>query len=69
MIGVSGSPTLVASLLERGLLDELELTVFPVLAGKGARFFTGERALTRLDLVSERRFSSGVVQLTYRPHR
>ena len=38
-IGVHGSITLVNSLLSAGLLDELRLTVFPALAGRGRRLF------------------------------
>src|SRR5262245_113882 len=34
-IGVAGSPTLVRSLLDQGLLDSLTLMVHPVVAGKG----------------------------------
>ena len=35
-IGVGGSPSLVRSLLEAGLLDELTLMISPVVAGGGA---------------------------------
>jgi dihydrofolate reductase len=38
-IGTAGSPTLVRSLLEQGLLDELILLVHPVVAGSGKRLF------------------------------
>ena len=38
-IGVSGSPTLVRSLLQDDLLDELTLMVHPVVVGHGKRLF------------------------------
>src|SRR5207247_7248522 len=38
-IGTAGSPTLVRSLLEQGLLDELILLVDPVVAGSGKSLF------------------------------
>ena len=37
---VAGSATLVRSLLARGLVDQLNLMVFPVLLGAGKRLFT-----------------------------
>lgn len=67
-IGTAGSPTLVRSLLEAGLLDELELMTYPVVAGKGARLFDGSEALQRLVLVDSKRTGSGIVINTYRPH-
>jgi dihydrofolate reductase len=42
-IGISGSATLVRWLLARGLVDRLDLLVFPVVLGSGKRLF-GEPA-------------------------
>jgi dihydrofolate reductase len=53
-IGVSGSPTLVRSLLQEGLLDELKLMVHPVIVGKGKRLFKDEGNLKRLKLVDSK---------------
>lgn len=64
---VTGSPTLVESLLHADLLDELILLVHPVVAGKGKRLFKDGRALKRLKLVDARTTSSGVAILTYQP--
>ncbi len=38
-IGMSGSGTLVQSLLQQGLIDELNLLVYPVVLGRGKRLF------------------------------
>jgi dihydrofolate reductase len=65
-IGVSGSPTLVRSLLQEGLLDELKLMIHPVLVGHGKRFFT-DGDLKRLKLVDSKVTGTGVVILTYQP--
>jgi dihydrofolate reductase len=65
-IGVGGSPTLVRSLLQDGLLDELKLMIHPVVVGKGKRLFT-ESDLQRLKLVDSRVTGTGVAILTYQP--
>jgi len=66
-IGVSGSPTLVRSLLQENLLDELKLMVHPVVVGHGKRLFTEESELKRLQLVDSKVTGTGVVILTYQP--
>ncbi len=68
-IGVAGSPTLVRSLLQGDLLDELTLMVHPVVAGSGKRLFGDGADLKRLRLVDAKTTSTGVAILTYRPAR
>lgn len=63
-IAISGSGTLVQSLLHNNLLDELQLLVHPVVVGKGKRLFTDD-AQKALKLVDSKTFSTGVVYLTY----
>src|SRR6478672_11422377 len=47
-IGTAGSPTLVRSLIEHGLVDELMLMISPVVAGGGrTRLFLDNAALTQ----------------------
>jgi dihydrofolate reductase len=65
-IGVSGSPTLVRSLLQDDLLDELKLMIHPVVVGHGKRLFNGGD-LKRLKLVDSKVTGTGVVILTYQP--
>jgi len=65
-IGVGGSPTLVRSLLQEGLLDELKLMVHPVVVGKGKRLFN-DSDLQRLKLVASNVTGTGVVIVTYQP--
>jgi dihydrofolate reductase len=66
-ITVTGSPTLVQSLLQQDLLDELTLMIHPVVVGKGKRLFPTAGDLKRLQLVSHKMTSSGVAILTYHP--
>ena len=44
---VWGSSTLTSVLLEQGLVDEVVLLVYPVLLGRGKRFFSDGAAATR----------------------
>jgi dihydrofolate reductase len=66
-LSVSGSPTLVRSLIQENLLDELQLMVHPVLVGKGKRLFTEDVDLKRLQLIDSKVTGTGVVIVTYRP--
>jgi dihydrofolate reductase len=64
-IGVSGSPTLVNSLLQLDLLDELILCIYPVIAGQGKRLFQDFSNMKRLNLVDSKRTQSGILIATY----
>jgi dihydrofolate reductase len=69
-IGTAGSPTLVWSLIQEGLIDELTLMISPVVAGGGRkRLFPGDAALTRFELAEAQPTSSGALIVTYRPIR
>lgn len=59
-IGVHGSLTLVRSLLERDILDELVLVVYPILVGGGRRLLKEGDSLKRLKLVSSKSTRTGL---------
>ena len=64
---VHGSGALLRWLLERDLIDELNLRLYPVLVGDGNRLFTEQGQTHNLELVESRSMPSGVMLLTYRP--
>lgn len=66
-IAITGSGTLVRSLLRGDLLDELRLLVHPIVLGSGKRLFEDGGAQKPLKLVDSRTFSTGVLSLTYQP--
>jgi len=68
-ISITGSATLVRSLLRDGLLDELGLLLFPIVVGTGKRLFEDWSDRVPLKLVASQSFSTGVVSLTYEPAR
>ena len=62
-----GGVTLPLALADLGLIDEYELVVQPVLAGRGPTLLAGLRERVQLELVSRHEFRSGAVALRYRP--
>jgi dihydrofolate reductase len=64
---VHGSGELLRWLLERDLVDELNLRLYPVVVGDGLRLFPEQGQTHALTLVESRSVPSGVTLLTYRP--
>jgi dihydrofolate reductase len=54
-------------LLDNDLVDELNLLVFPVIVGDGARLFADKSLDTALELVESRATPKGVTIQVYRP--
>jgi dihydrofolate reductase len=64
---VHGSPQLVQALLERDLVDEVRLMVFPVVLGSGKRLVGETSDKKRLQLADSKTVGDGVAILVYRP--
>jgi dihydrofolate reductase len=63
---LSGSATLVHSLLADGLVDELHLFVYPLTRGDGPRLFPDGAAPTKFSLAVAESYDNGVLYLNYR---
>ena len=63
-----GSGVLLRWLLERDLVDELNLRISPVIVGDGLRLFPEHGKTHDLELIETRSTSSGVMIQTYRPN-
>ena len=61
-----GSPMLSTALERLGLIEEYRIVVHPVLAGHGPTLFQGLQPSRRLELLSTKRLSSGVMALHFR---
>ena len=68
-IVVWGGVSLWRSLMLLDLIDELQVSLFPYVAGEGTRLFDGVPKSYQLELVSSTASSSGIVDLRYRRHR
>jgi len=66
-ISITGSPTLVRTLLREGLLDELRLLVHPIVVGQGKKLFADEDRPIPLKLIGSKTFQTGVQAMTYVP--
>ena len=66
-IYVSGSVTLVRAMLADGLVDELNLCVYPLTRGSGPRLFPDGAAPGKLSLAACESYENGVIYLVYRP--
>lgn len=65
VIGIIGSATLVHSLLDAGLVDEIQVLVHPLVLGKGVRLFADGSHPSSLKLTDSKILSNGVVFLPY----
>jgi len=61
-----GSSTLTATLIEHGLADEVWLIVYPVLLGRGKRFFAEGTPARSFELASNKALPSGILINAYR---
>ncbi|HEY7736528.1 MAG TPA: dihydrofolate reductase family protein [Candidatus Limnocylindrales bacterium] len=62
-----GGARLASEFVRRGLVDEYQLLVHPVVIGAGTPYFPQLETPLRLRLLEERSFSSGVTLLRYEP--
>ena len=67
VILVAGSATLVQTLIENDLVDELRLMVFPVVLGTGKRLFDEMSDKKPLRLKDSKTVGDGVTILVYEP--
>ena len=66
-IVILGSGVLVQSLLRHHLIDELMLTIHPIVLGSGRRLFADDDTFAKLELLHATPTTKGVVIARYRP--
>ena len=62
-----GSPSLIVAATELKIIDQYQLCVHPVIAGKGLPLFKNISDMTFLKLVKTKTFGSGAIVLYYEP--
>jgi [ribosomal protein S5]-alanine N-acetyltransferase len=60
-----GGAEIVNELLKSELIDELMISVIPILVGNGTRLFKDGRPEEQLELVSVKNYDTGLIQLHY----
>lgn len=66
---VTGSATLVQSLMKADLVDEYRFLVHPIIMGSGKRFFKEGMDMTKLEVIESKQLGMGVNFLRYQPAR
>ena len=64
---LQGSGVLLRWLLERDLVDELNLLIYPVVVGAGLRLFPDQGRTHHLEVLDSKATPAGVIIQTYRP--
>lgn len=64
-----GGATLVSSLINAGLVDELRIVVQPIVLGRGKALFKDVNERHALTFLDAKPLQSGMVRLSYRPGR
>lgn len=65
-IFIDGGAEIVHELLKENLIDEIILSIIPVLLGEGTLLFKDGRPEADLELISAKSFPKGLVQLQYK---
>lgn len=65
-IFIDGGAMLVNALLEDHLIDQIILSIIPILVGNGTRLFHDGRPEQQFELMSVKSFERGLVQLHYK---
>ena len=66
---LAGGGDLIRACLDHRLIDDIIVSIHPVMLGGGIPLVAGGTIATRLALVAERRYPSGLVQLSFRVDR
>ena len=64
-IWLVGGGEIVTMMMNAGLIDEIVLSIHPLILGEGVRVFSGIRRQSTWALVTSKKFPTGLVQLTY----
>ena len=61
-----GGAEIITELLKHQLIDEMVISIIPILVGDGVRLFKSGRPEQELELISAKAFDTGLVQVRYK---
>lgn len=64
-----GGAEIINELLQHDLIDELIISIIPILVGNGTRLFADNRPEQQLEFINIKTFETGLVQLHYRRNK
>jgi dihydrofolate reductase len=64
-VWIEGGANVAQQFLDRDLIDEIVLSIAPVVLGDGIRLFGNTHKIIEFSLLEVRQFDKGLVQLTY----
>ncbi len=64
-VWIEGGASVAQQFINRGLVDEIVLTLIPVFLGDGTRLFDNIHARSNPSLTGVKRFAGGMIQLVY----
>jgi dihydrofolate reductase len=64
-IWLFGGASLTDAMMKEGLVDELWMSVHPILLGSGKQLFRGQDNRTKLTLIESKTYETGLVSLRY----
>lgn len=62
-----GGAEIINELLRHQLIDELIISIIPILVGNGTKLFNNNRPQQLLEFVGAKTFDTGLIQLHYKP--
>lgn len=65
-IWLAGGGSLVTQFLDHGAIDEMTISIVPIILGKGIRLFADEPSEIQFETVKTELFDTGIVNLVYR---
>ncbi|MGB3849429.1 MAG: dihydrofolate reductase family protein [Tunicatimonas sp.] len=65
-VWIVGGGQVITTLLNKSLIDEMILSIIPIILGEGISLFPGNPRETSFNLIKAEPFATGVVNLTYR---
>ncbi len=65
-IWLAGGGSLVTQFLNLGAIDEMTISIVPLILGKGIRLFPDESVETQFETIKTELFDTGIVNLVYR---